>query len=240
MGKIKPYKQLLSYLVLKFEKGFTESLISRLDMLAGKEITLPGQEFSLEVMPLDSNSWSVKFDKKEIFISVKHDTVVLSNSILTLEKVPFSTSNSLLSNDFYMKNTNLLNVENSAVLYSSDMASFSKELPEHYWTTINNVWPDAKEFFSHLPNYLSIVNMEDTLVREYEILKYESSDKANAAAKYFSKTSSKMIQDASSNENVQLDVDILVEDKTVTIYSIINGVFEFFQSLINLENIPVE
>lgn len=211
-----------------------QTIHKNLEIFAGRPITIPGnQDIHIEIQSLNLHTYQVKAFGTSIFIHLKDQHLIVSNSIVATNNLPHDDKVSLNSNvSFINFLKSAKDFKHEIKLFSDDFSSFNQGLDKQTLAIIKEVTNDFN-LLENIASYIAFLNFDNNTFKELEYIGAKSSDQVKSLVQSI-ESASKHIEDTLlKNNSHKITSEIVVKDSIIEISTEISNLDQFIQTIID-------
>lgn len=218
----------------KLNKNKIQFIHRNLELFTGRPIQIPGfKDTQTKIQSINLNTYQLQIFDVNIFIYIKDNYLIVSNSLLATRNLPHKTKNSLRSNAqflSYIKSANNFSYE--IQLFSDDFSSLNTQLDKSTLDVIKQITPEF-DVLDKIKSYMVFLNVVNDTVYELEFIKAKKELQIKQIIKSIEIASKQFEKSLEKDKDYQIESEILVQNGIIKIKTKMNYFSSFIESIIN-------
>jgi len=230
VGSTEPEARTQVYAVLELGKDRAVSFARNMEKFSQDSIVLPWLSQGLILEPLHSGIYRLMGGQFNAFLTVKDRFLIVSNSLLTVRKMPYPNAQSLLSNAS-LKSTMASPPVSSfdAVLYSGNLPGIESFFEGKYAKILLKDWAESKELFQKIQNYVSLLHLGKNDFEEYEVLSLKSPSDLEPIRELLEKKTSSIRESFKKEKGIELSSEVTIRNGAIAVHTKVSNLEHFIE-----------
>ncbi len=213
------------YAVAKLDDAKEKNILSSLRGLSFAEFGVPWLNEQFQLTEISARIFHLKGKQFNIFIRLMNEHLIVSNSLIAIRDLPYSTGESLEANDGIAKLQP--NVDQAALIFCGNLSVFNHLKDESFSKLFQNDTQGMKEWFDRVTEYVSVVTLKDSIFEEFEIVSFKDAQDIPRFQELLEKKSKVLKNKYLKNSGVALDSEMQVNEDQLEIKTTVNDLDKY-------------
>lgn len=219
------------YAVVRLKEGREQVVSETLKSLTSNGLTIPMLNEQFEMREID-NIFHMKSKQFNVFVALNNNFLIVSNSLIAIKKLPYSSVDSLVANEELSSGLNSY-MDQSAVLYCGNLSILNQINDENLKQFLADDVNEFKNWLGKMTKYVSVVKLNDSTLEELEILSFKDAQDIPQFKQLLERKSSELKKQYLKNSGVDLDSEIQVSDDQLKIKTRVKDLDKFMGYFLN-------
>ena len=213
------------YGVARLDRSRQNNILATLQGLSFAEFSVPWLNERFQLSEVTEGTFHLKGKQFNIFILLKDEHVVVSNSLIALRDLPYTNERSLVTNDALAKLNS--SADEAALIFCGNLSVFNHLKDETLIKFMRNDNQGMKEWFDRVSEYVSVVTLKDSSFEEFEIVSFKDAQDIPRFQELLRKKSQTLKDQYLKNSGVALDSEMQVKEDQLEIKTRVNDLDKF-------------
>ena len=234
VGTPEPGAKISVYAVLELDDKRAQTLREGLAKFSEENFALPWMAEGMNLEFIHSGIYSLSGGSLNLFIAVKDRFLILSNSILNLNKIPYTNEESLGSNVSLKSTLASAPVSSSDFfLYSKDLSALHELFDEQHAKIFFKNWSGPMDYFQKIQNYVSLLHLGHNDLEEYEVISVKSSVDLESVREILESKAVNIKESMKKEQGIDLDYKLTVQEGAIAVYTKVSDLEHFIEFVLN-------
>lgn len=219
------------YAVVKLKEGREQLVSGTLKSLTSHGLNIPMLNEQFEMREID-DIFHMRSKQFNIFVMLKNNFLIVSNSLIATRGLPYSSVDSLESNEELSSGLSSFR-DQSAVLYCGNLSVLNQLNDENLKQFLTDDVKEFRDWLGKMTKYVSVVKLNDSTLEELEILSFKNAGDIPKFKQLLEKKSNELKSQYLKNSGVDLDSEIQISDDQLKIKTRVKDLNKFMGHFLN-------